>query len=226
MRAVVRNLQRLALALGFVVVATAIAAAQMSDPPPRDPVQWQLEFVYDGRGVSPDGAHLGLLWKRVPERTTGVLVLRRAVPVGTEGVGRPVRAIDHPGPLLVPTFLYPSSPKVYHPAFDARGNAIPVGSKVGEWTVVAYADGDPQQPIVDEVETDTVYVYALIPATRAPDPDTYAVFGDAILTQAVVAEQAWFHRRWVQVAVLGVILGTPLLGLALRRRRRRRIAAQ
>src|SRR5438270_4247641 len=118
----------------------------MTDPPPRDQVQWQIELGAENGWLGPDGHHIVLMWKRVPERTQGVLVLRRPLPAGTTLAGRPIRAIDHPGPLLVPTFLYPSSKQEYHPAFDALGNAIPVGSRVGEWTVVAYSDGDPARP--------------------------------------------------------------------------------
>lgn len=208
--------------IGLVLAFAGAARAQMTDPPPRDQVQWQVEIVYD---LVADGHHLGVSWKRVPERTQGVLVLRRALPAGTVLDARPVRAIDHPGPLLVPTFVYPSTKNVYHPAFDARTNPIPAGAKVGEWTVVAYAPGDPAQPIVDEVEADTPYVYALIPATPGPDPGTYVQFGDAILTESVIAEAGWFHRwRWVLVGS-GAIVALALVVVVARRRSSRRAAA-
>jgi hypothetical protein len=203
-----RTVMRTAL---VIFALTATAHAQMTDPPPRDNVQWLIEFVHDrgwfgAKGVDPDGRHIGISWKRVPERTQGVLVLRRALPPGTELAARPIRAIDHPGPLLIPHFLWPSDLATYHPAFDARSNPIPPGSKVGEWTVVAYADGDPDDPIIDEVAPGVHYVYTLIPATRGPQSDTYSQFGDAILTDSVTAEPAWFlRRRWLHLALIAGI---------------------
>lgn len=189
-----------------LLLVAATAHAQMTDPPPRDPVKWQLEMVYR------DGDHIELSWKRLPERTQGVLVLRRTLPAGTELAAGPARAIDHPGPLLIPGFLYPSSRDTYHPAFDARSHPIPVGAHVGEWTVVAYVDADPAAPIVDSVAPETPYVYALIPATPGPDPGTYAQFGDAVYTESITVAPRWFQTMWFRAAVV-TLAATILLAI-------------
>lgn len=203
-----------------ILALAATARAQMTDPPPRDNVQWQIELGLEHGWLGPDGRHLVLTWKRVPERTQGVLVLRRTLPADVTLDARPIRAVDHPGPLLVPTFLYPSSKKEYHPAFDTLGNPIPAGSRVGEWTVVAYIDSDPAQPIVDTVAADTNYVYALIPATPGPVPGSYKQLGDAIQTPSIAAERGWFYRLWwLWPALLVAVAGSVVL---LRRSRARR----
>ncbi len=205
-----------------VFALTAIARAQMTDPPPRDDVKWQVQLVFDDSWLGSDGHHLGIAWKRIPGRVQGVLILRRSLPAGATSEAGPVRAIDHPGPLLVPTFVYPSTKKEYHPAFDARSNPIPAGAKVGEWTVIAYADGDPPQPIVDTVEPGIPYVYALIPATPGPDPGTYAQFGDAIVTDSVITEASWWYRlRWIVLAGVAAVSATAVTLLVRRRRRQR-----
>lgn len=189
----------------------------MTDPPPRDDVKWKVALSFD---QSWSGHTIGVSWQRIPERLQGVLVLRRALPPGQAIEGRSIRAIDHHGPLLIPTFLYPSTKDVYHPAFDARSHPIPPGTAVGEWTVVAWADGDPKQPIRDEVSAGTTYVYALIPATPGPDPGTYAEFGDAVVTDSVTAEASTLYKlRYVLVAGVTLVL---VAGVLLVRRFRRR----
>jgi len=205
------------LVVALVLVISGLAYAQMTDPPPRDDVKWRVELSFD---ESWTGRTIGVSWQRIPERLQGVLVLRRALPPGQTIEGRPIRAIDHHGPLLIPTFLYPSTKDVYHPAFDARSHAIPAGAQVGEWTVVAWADGDPKHPILDDVTPGTTYVYALIPATPGPDAGTYAEFGDAILTDSVTATASTLYKlRYVVVA--GVTLVLAGIVLLVRRFRRR-----
>jgi len=194
-------------ALVVLVALWSNANAQPVDPPPRDQVTWQLEITFN------DDSHVALSWKRNPERVQGVLVLRRALPAGTVTQAAPIYAVDHPGPLLIPTFLYPSTAHTYHPAFDARSHPIPPGTHVGEWTVTAYVPGDPPAPIVDAIEPGTPYVYALIPATPGPDPGTYAAFGDAILTESIVAEPRWYQTVWFRAALV-TVLSTVALAVA------------
>lgn len=208
------------MVVALVVLVSGLAYAQMTDPPPRDDVKWRIELSFDHGWFGTSGHRIGVSWQRIPERQQGVLVLRRALPAGQAIEGRPIRAIDHPGPLLIPTFLYPSTKTDYHPAFDTRSHPIPKGAQVGEWTVVAWAEGDPRSPILDDVTPGTTYVYALIPATPGPDPGTYAELGDAVLTDSVTAEASSFYKlRYVVVA--GGTLALVAIGLLVRRFRRR-----
>lgn len=198
-------------ALAILVLVCGVAHADEPAPPST---RWAVEVLYDqgffsARGVEPDGRHVGISWTRTPAVTTPVLVLRRRVPGGTEAQGRPVRVVDPGGNALVPSFLYPSASKnEYHPVYDAATNPLPVGATVGEWTVVGSTDGDPAEPIVDEVEPGT-YIYALVPAVRGAEPDTYVAFpGDAVTTWTVTPHAAWFNRRrWFHLALIAIIAG-------------------
>ena len=176
--------------------------------------QWMIEMLFDqgffsGRGVEPDGRHIGISWTREPAVPTPVLVLRRALPEGTDVKGRSTRVVDQGGTVLVPAFLYPSTPKEYHSAYDPSVNPLTVGTKIGEWTVVASVDGDAPDPIVDEVDPGT-YLYALVPAVRGAKPDTYVGFpGDAVVTWSVSPHAAWFNRRrWFHLALIAIIAGS------------------
>jgi hypothetical protein len=196
------------LAVAMLLAATAHA---QGGPPTVPATTWHLEVVYDRgwfgtHGVDPDGRHLGLRWTREPAREGAVVILRRKLPPGTDSEPHAARTIDRIGPLLVPAFVYPTSPHEYHPAFDAKANPIPPGTRVGDWTVVASVDSDPETPVVDEVESGVAYEYALLPATRADKPDTYDAFGDAIVTGAESAHTAWFDkRRWLHLALIGTV---------------------
>jgi hypothetical protein len=162
---------------------------------------------------SDDGRHLGIAWKRErahPEQT--VLVLRR--PAIADSLKRgPVRVVAQPGAVLSPGFLFPSGrlpwgiPRTHYAGVDASQIALPPKAIVGTWTVVASFDGDPEQPIVDEVDYGGRYQYVLIPAVRGEAPDTYREFpGDAIATWDVSPRATWFDRKlWFHGAVIALI---------------------
>jgi hypothetical protein len=209
-------MRTLALPTLAVLCATASAQGQLIHPEliPKDGpmTRWNIEMLYDqgyfsARGVEPDGRHVGIAWTREPAVKGSVLVLRRPVRAGEDTTSHPTRVVDANGTALSPHFLYPSDQTGTHFAIDAMSTPIPAGASVGEWTVVASTDGDPTEPIVDEVEPGTRYVYALVPATRGKQSDTYAQFpGDAIVTWAVQAHPAWFNRRrWLHLALIGII---------------------
>lgn len=188
--------------------------------------QWLIEMLYDqgwfsARGVEPDGRHIGISWTREPAVPGPVLVLRRTLPAGATQQGAAVRVVDHSSAALLPGFLYPSNPREYHPVYDAAHHPLPPGTLVGEWTVIATTDGDPAEPLVDEVEPDTTYVYALIPATRGEQPNTYAAFpGDAIESWSVSAHAAWFNRRrWFHLALIAIIAASLFVYTWLAKRR-------
>lgn len=189
----------------IVVAVVACGVARADDAPAT---RWSLEVLYDQdwigtRGVDPDGRHVGISWTREPPAATAVVVLRRQV--DTDEPQRAVRVADKNGHVLVPSFLYPSS-RAYHSAFDATLHPIPPGTELGEWTVVTAVDGDPERPIVDEVEPGAHYVYALAPAIRGAAPETFSFAGDAVVTPTVTAHAGWFNpRRWSHLALIAII---------------------
>ncbi len=132
---------------------------------------------------SDDGRHLAIGWTRPPAQRAGtVLVLRR----GADDPGAAAR----PGPDLLRT-----------------GVPLPPGTRLGAWTVVASADGDPPAPILDEVDPEGRYVYALVSAVRGAAPDSYAGFpGEAITSGPVAPRASWFHvGRWPHLALIALI---------------------
>ncbi len=144
---------------------------------------------------SDDGRHLAIRWTRA--RGTGtVLVLRRRV------------AEDLPPAAVRISELTPGAP-------------LPPGTQLGAWTVVASDDDDPRAPIVDEVDPDGRYVYALQPAVRGAAPDTYASFpGDAVTARTAAPRAAWFNRkRWMHLALIALI-GASLFGFTYLAKRR------
>ncbi len=215
---------RLVLVLVLVLAPRARAQSPFDAPEPP-PTKWDLQ-VLDHRGwlgshgVDPDGRHLGLRWSRDRVEGDCVVVFRRELPPGADVKPHGVKPVDRPGPGLRPAFVYPSSPREWHSAFDALSHPIPPGAKVGEWTVIASLDRDPEEPIVDEVEPGQAYEYALIPARRGEHPDTYDAFGLGVTTGAQTAEAGWFYpRRWFHLALIVVIAGA-LGAFAWRGRRR------
>ena len=220
-------------AIAILVLACGLAHADSEEiihpeviekPVPK--TQWLIEMLYDqgwfgARGVEPDGRHIGISWTRDPAVPGAVLILRRTLASGASVKGAAVRVVEHGGAALLPSFLFPSDAHAYHPVYDAQHHPLPVGATVGEWTVVASTDGDPAEPIVDEVEPDTTYLYALLPATRGTLPDTYSAFpGDAIETWSVQAHAAWFNRRrWFHLALIAIIAGSLLAYTWLAKRR-------
>jgi hypothetical protein len=200
------------LLLCSVASAETIEPEILTAPPKSTNTQWLIEMLFERpyigtRGVDPDGRHIGISWTRNPVPEGAVLVLRRPV-TDPDLKGKALRVVDRTGPVLIPLFLYPTDWKTtYHPAFDAHVQPIPPGTQVGEWTVVASSNGDPAEPIVDEVEPGSRYVYALVPAIRGQLPDTYDSFpGDAVTTWSVAPHASWFHpRRWMHLALILVI---------------------
>ncbi|HSK01650.1 MAG TPA: DUF6754 domain-containing protein [Kofleriaceae bacterium] len=148
---------------------------------------------------SDDGRHLAIGWTRPPAQRAGtVLVLRRRVDEGGPGGG----AVS-----LGPDLLRPGVP-------------LPPGTQVGAWTVVASSDGDPAAPLVDEVDPEGRYIYALVSAVRGEAPDTYARLGAPITSNTVAPRASWFHRaRWPHLALI-VLIGASLFGFAYLAKRR------
>ncbi len=201
-------------AVVLVLFVARVARAQSPfDAPEPPPAKWDLQVVEDrgwlgAHGVDPDGRHLGLRWSRDRVEGNCVVVFRRELPPGADAKAHGVKPVDRPGPGLRPAFIYPSSPREWHSAFDALSHPIPPGTKVGEWTVIASLDSDPDEPLVDEIEPGKAYEYALIPARRAEWPDTYGAFGLGVTTGALTAEPGWFYRRrWFHLALIVVIAG-------------------
>jgi hypothetical protein len=162
---------------------------------------------------SDDGRHLGIGWKRErahPEKT--VLVLRRTASDDSLKRG-PLRVVTQPGSLFSPGFLFPSGrlpwsiPRTHYAGIDASKIALPAKTVIGVWTVVASFDGDPAEPIVDEVDYGGRYQYVLIPAIRGDAPDTYREFvGDAIATWEVSPRATWFNRKlWFHFLLISLI---------------------
>jgi hypothetical protein len=215
------------MSMRFLPLALVLAAGSArAQPAPDTSTRWEIQMVYDRpwlgeSGVDPDGHHLGITWTRTPAQLGAVLVLRREV-ANADAQSGTIHVTDHPGPILIPLFLYPSTYRTeYHPAFDANANAIPPGTELGEWTVVGSVDGDPEEPIIDEVEPGKHYVYALVPAARGEKPDTYDAFpANAVTTWSVSAKQGWFfRRRWAHLAMIGII-AAALFGFAYLARRK------
>jgi hypothetical protein len=156
---------------------------------------------------SDDGRHLGISWTRVRAHRAGtVLVLRRRV--SEELPGKAVRAGEG-GARLGAAFLYPSGSAAAAP-IDAANLPLPSATRLGEWTVVASVDGDPAAPILDEVDPEGRYIYALVPAVRGAAPDTFVRFpGDAITTWTVAPRATWFNRkRWFHLALIALVAGS------------------
>lgn len=216
--------------LVLLAAVASIAHAQSPfDEPEPPPTKWDVH-VHDDRdwlgahGVHPDGRHLGLEWSR--DRIDGdcVVVFRRELAPGVVAKPHAIKPVDRPEPGLRPAFIYPSSPREWHSAFDAKSHPIPPGAKVGEWTVVASVDHGHDEIVVDDVEPGRRYEYALVPARRADAHDTYDAFGLGVVTGDVTAEPAWFYKwRWLYLALIALIAGA--LGLFAWRRRRNRTSA-
>lgn len=130
---------------------------------------------------SDDGRRLAIRWTEPREGGAGaVLLLRRASDSTTSD-------------LRIPT-----------------GIPLPPTTRLGAWTVVASADGAPAASIIDEVDPDGRYIYALLPAVRASAPDTYASFaGRAYASAPAAPEAALFNRkRWLHLALIALIAGS------------------
>nr|MBA3817931.1 hypothetical protein [Deltaproteobacteria bacterium] len=119
--------------------------------------------------------------------------------------------------VLAPAFLWPgatpwSIPRDRLTGVDAS-RPIPAKTVLGVWTVVGASDGDPAAPILDEVAYGGRYVYALVPAVRGSDPDTYTDFpGDAVTTWVVSPRARWFNRKLWFHLVLIVLIAASLFG--------------
>jgi hypothetical protein len=233
----VRTRGRFAAVVVALVAFGALAGPVRAQPAPgsgsdKPRTNWQVELLYDrpwlsGHGVEADGHHLGVWWQRTPAQAGAVLVLRRPVADDYTAEGHAEKITDHPGPILIPSFLDPSDPHGSHPAYDAESDAMPPGTKLGEWTVVAIVDGepagtgDPAQPIVDDVPAGHRYIYALLAGTRGDAPETFEVFpGDAIVTWAEAPRAGWFdRRRWFHLVLIGIIAGALAVFTRLAKRR-------
>jgi hypothetical protein len=202
-----------ALLVLILFAGTAWADEQIVHPTiiekKSDQTQWRIEVFYDQdwvgtRGVEPDGRHIGIGWTRDRPVEGAVLVLRRPLDPGEEGdKGHPLRVVEANGSVLSETFLGTKE------KIDAAVIPLAPGATVGRWTVVTSSDGDHPDLFVDEVEPKTSYVYALVPAIRGVQPDTYAGFpGDAIQTWVLHTHPAWFNRhRWMHLLLIAIIAG-------------------
>ena len=209
------------LTLALLLVAAHVVHAQ-EDTPPRN--RWTI--TVNGDEVPPDGRHIGLCGTatKIPQ---SVVIFRRKAKPGEHGKGGLILVVDQAAQ-IVPAFMYPDTfRKQYYPAYDTSQHAIPPGTQLGVWTVVGSFDGDPAHPIIDTVEPDGSYVYALVPAELGAAPDTYeSLMGDAVVTPPIEPRPASLIRtRWFQ-AVLGVLAAGLLAGCVLLVKRRRRAGAR
>jgi hypothetical protein len=195
------------------------------DPKGAPPTQWSLDQVGN---VPADGRHIGLSWTRDRDSAGTVVIFRRVAPSGStpSNEGRHIHVADRAAQ-LVPMFLYPETYKTqYYPAFDASHHPIPKGTTLGVWTVVDAVDGD--RPLwIDEVEPGSLYIYALVPATRGTAPDTYESFENSAIETPPLAPltTVLWHRRWFQALLAAVIAGI-LVAAAIVVKRRRRAGAR
>jgi hypothetical protein len=183
--------------------------------------KWAITI--NGDDVPADGRHIGLAWDRESDPFTPVVIFRRPAKPGDSPKGGGIHVVDQAAQ-IVPSFMHPDTFRTqYYPAYDTSQHAIPPGTQLGVWTVVASFDGDPAHPIIDTVERDGSYVYALVPAERGAANDTYeSLEGDAVVTPPVEPRPpSLLHMRWFQ-GVVGVV-GAGLLagGIVIVMRRRR-----
>lgn len=197
--------------LAFAAVCTMAAGAG------ADTV-WKIKVATP---ASDDGRHLSISWTRNAGAGGLVVVLRRPV-VDGEVPKAEVGSITARDAIFQPAFLYPAGVPDGQPKFfDASITPMPAKSTLGVWTIVAIAQGDPAEPIVDEVPFGGRYVYAFVPATPGAEPDTYLSFGAAATTIAVEPEAAWFDaKRWFHLALI-VLVAASLFGFTWLARRRK-----
>lgn len=205
------------LTLAWLLFAAHAVHAQDADAPRS---KWTITL--DGDEVPPDGRHLGIAWDRGGDPFSPVVIFRRPANPGEAGNGGRIHVVDQAAQ-IVPSFMHPDTYRTqYYPAFDASQHAIPPGTQLGVWTVVASYDGNPAHPIIDTVERGGRYVYALVPAKLGAAPDTYeSLMGDSVFTPPVEPRPASLvHTRWFQAAVgaAGAVIVAGL-GLIMRRRR-------
>jgi hypothetical protein len=190
----------------LAIAAVLSLGAEHAEVPGMVAAEWAIRIEPPD---SDDGRHLAIGWTRPAAQRTGtVLVLRRRVDDG--GAAGPGGASGPGSAAGVAAGL----------ELLRTGVPLPPGTQVGVWTVVASADGDPTAPIVDEVDPEGRYVYALASAVRGDAPDTYARLGDAITSGAVAPRASWFYRgRWPHLALI-VLIGASLFGFAYLAKRR------
>lgn len=203
------------LALTVVLALSATASAEDGEAPP---VTWELEV---GSPHSDDGTHIALSWTRTGDvGEGGVLVLRAPAAVAKAYANHQFDPIDRAGPVLVPRFLYPTT-KDYRPALSLNKDPHVAGDLLGEWTVIAFAPNDPEEPILDTVSPDAEYVYAFLPVTKGDRPGTYAqISNHAVASDVVSGEPAWFHRKRTLHLILIAIIAGSLFGFTRLARRK------
>lgn len=175
---------------------------------------------------SDDGRHLAIRW------TGGeaALLLRRVVPPGYAAEATSLAtgiAAGERGGLLAVDFLYPTPgpiaglPRQLYRPIDATAAPIAAQQWLGAWQVVAVVDGPPAEPIVDEVDPEGRYVYAVLPGERGAAPDVFVGLGAAAeLSAAASPSGSWFNRRlWMHAALIGLIGASLFVFTYLARRR-------
>src|SRR3954453_22506358 len=130
-------MRRLSLALLLLVAAPAAYAQESGAPPPT---KWTLTVNDDE--TPNDGRHIGISWDRDGDPFSTVVVFRRMARPEENGKGGAIHVVDQQAQ-IVPMFMYPNYKDRYYPAWDASTHAIPPGTQLGQWTVVASFDGDP-----------------------------------------------------------------------------------
>jgi hypothetical protein len=230
-----RLIGSIAIAIVIAIAAVASPARAQDAPDASNRNQWRLAVGLPDSKDLQDGRHIQITWTRYDRtRPVKIAVFRRPVhdeawwdaphgwrkPEPTPHVGAgPADAAGHPqfgdnfvnGVLALEDLGKPL--ELVDRAVPIDGHTFAVGERVGQWTLIAFAEDKEDATIVDEVEPAGRWLYALVPFTPGADDGVIAGFPEAgVQSWPAGTQTSWFNtNRWFFLAFV-VMTALAFLG--------------